>query len=377
MSDLFPHDLQLQILKRLPLNSLLKFRTVSKSWNSLITSNHFISSHLQSITHNNPQSLFIRYFDRTRKIEQYITAKDDQTFGIHFSNIDFQHASKTAYFRIVGCCNGVVCLSDDLFDSMCMVVLWNPSIRKSVRVLVPDYQQNCVWPRFTVLGFGVCPVTHDPKVVKIVFVNAFSVPDQITVEDPPLVEVFSVNSGGWGKPFGQNRNRPCNKINITWSQVCFNGAIHWVAYDRRIEASGRCIIVSFDLVHEVFDEMPLPDALASQDIGNLAMSSRKGQLTMLEYDMEKGKEACGVWVMKEYGVPGSWEEMYVIRLPGMLRRVVGFRTNGDMVLALKNHELVYVECTGNVKSLGIYANIRSFFVGSYMESLILINQLDQ
>ncbi|MFS8031180.1 putative F-box domain-containing protein [Helianthus anomalus] len=97
MSDHFPHDLQLQILKRLPLNSLLKFRTVSKSWNSLITSNHFISSHLQSITHNNPQSLFIRYFDRTRKIEQYITAKDDQTFGIQTST-----SNTLAKVRILG-----------------------------------------------------------------------------------------------------------------------------------------------------------------------------------------------------------------------------------------------------------------------------------
>ncbi|XP_076953823.1 uncharacterized protein LOC143628016 [Bidens hawaiensis] len=119
--------------------------------------------------------------------------------------------------------------------------------------------------------------------------------------------------------------------------------------------------------------MPLPDGLARQHVLNLSISIRKGQLTVLEYDMEKGKEGCGVWVIKEYGVMGSWEKLYVIRLPGLLRRVVGFRMNGDVILALKNHELVFIDCTGNVKSLGIYGNIRFFFVGSYMESLILTN----
>ncbi|KAI3714074.1 hypothetical protein L1987_72664 [Smallanthus sonchifolius] len=371
MSDYFPRDLQLQILKRLPLNSLLKSRTVCKYWNSLITSNDFISAHLkftQSIIHNGTQSLFIRYFDRTHKIEQYITLKYDETFGSHFSNIELQHASKTGYFRVVGYCDGVVCLSDDLFDSMHMVILWNPSIRKSVRVSIPNYEQT--W-----LGFGVCPITHDPKVIRIMYLNDSSI--------PPLAEVLSVTSSAWRKPFGSNHNHNHNHnhlrkaIRISWSQVCFNGVIHWVACDKQIEERIRCLIVSFDLVREAFDEMPLPDDLSCQHISNLSISNRKGDLTMLEYDMEKGKECCGVWVMKEYGVMGSWRKLYFIRLPGMLRKAVGFRMNGDMVLALKNHELVFVDFAGNVKSFGIYANIRSFFVGSYMESLILINQMDQ
>lgn len=51
--------------------------------------------------------------------------------------------------------------------------------------------------------------------------------------------------------------------------------------------------------------------------------------------------------------------------------------NGDVVMALKNHELVSVECSGNIKSFGVYGNIRSFFVGWYVESLILVDQVDQ
>ena len=61
----------------------------------------------------------------------------------------------------------------------------------------------------------------------------------------------------------------------------------------------------------------------------------------------------------------------------MLRRVLGFRMNEDVVMALMNHELVLVECSWNIKSFGVCGNIRSFFVGSYVESLILVDQMDQ
>ncbi|KAK9051990.1 hypothetical protein SSX86_028618 [Deinandra increscens subsp. villosa] len=371
MSDYFPRDLQLQILKRLLLHSILTCRSVCKSWNSLLTTHDFISAHLKfaesSTNHPGIQSLFIRYFDRTRRIEQYVTGKDDETFGLHFSNIEFPYTS--AYFTVIGYCDGVVCLTDDVLDPMYhhMVTLWNPSIRKTVRVVtVPNCDQTRRDQGTTVLGFGVCPRTHDPKVIRIMYYK--------DIQNSPSVEVFSLASNAWRKPRGGNLNRPRKTIRISWSQVCLNGFVHWVVCDKQIETSPRCLIMSFDLARELFDEMSLPDALVCEDISNLAMSSRKGQLTVLEYDMGKGKECCGVWVMNGFGVAGSWERLYVIRLPGVLRKAVGFRMNGEIVLALKNHELVYVECTGSVKSLGIYGSIRSFFLGSYVESLILINQ---
>nr|XP_043608839.1 F-box/kelch-repeat protein At3g23880-like [Erigeron canadensis] len=382
MSDNLPHDLHIQILKHLPLISILRFRTVCKSWNSLITTHHFMLAHIQTNRH---KSLIIRFFDRTHKTEQYILGKDDQTFGSHFSNIKFPCISSTnAYHRnrIVGYSNGVFCLTDDLFDSMHMVALWNPSIRKSVKVTVKKYEQGSPYNMMTVLGFGVCPMTSDPKVVKIVYLNDFSIPSSIRVRELPFVEVFSVSLGCWRMPFGDG-SYPRSTILVSWSQVCYNGIIHWVACDKGHDSSHLInevrfcsMILSFDLVSELFVEMMLPDALTCQNVLNLSITERKGCLAMMVYNLEKGMESCGVWVMREYGVIGSWERMCVVRLPGLLRRSVGFRVNGDVVLALKNNELVFVDCDGNVKSLGIYGNIRSFFLGTYMESLTLINQMD-
>ncbi|XP_071703019.1 F-box protein At3g07870-like [Rutidosis leptorrhynchoides] len=366
MSEYFHGDMYLQILKHLPLNSILRFRTVCKSWNSLITSNHFISTNLKHTKSVNQNQLLIRYFDRTHKTEQYIVSKDNESFDLQFSSIPFfQYASEVGCFRIVNYCDGVICLSNNLYESIYMVILWNPSIRKSIRVSIPKCEQILT---IDMLGFGVCPVTHDPKIVKISYLNDFS----------RLVEVFSVALGVWRKPniIDCMRNRLRETVEFIWSQVCYNGNIHWVAFDKEKSVSFCGLIVSFNLVDEAFDEISLPDGIPSQCVSNLSISIRKDDLALLEYDLEKGRESCDVWVMKEYGVKGSWEKLYVVRLPGILRKVVGFRMNGDTVVALKNHELVIVRCNGDVESLGIYGNIRSFFLGSYVDSLILINQVD-
>ncbi|KAJ0818201.1 putative F-box domain-containing protein [Helianthus annuus] len=43
MSDNVPFEIQEEIIKRLPVKSLIRFRSVSKSWKSLIDSSNFIT----------------------------------------------------------------------------------------------------------------------------------------------------------------------------------------------------------------------------------------------------------------------------------------------------------------------------------------------
>nr|GEX90595.1 hypothetical protein [Tanacetum cinerariifolium] len=45
-----------------------------------------------------------------------------------------------------------------------MLVIWNPSIRKSVRIVVPCVLNNTS-QEITHFGFGVCPSTYDPTIV--------------------------------------------------------------------------------------------------------------------------------------------------------------------------------------------------------------------
>ena len=53
MSDLIPFDIQSEIMKRLPVKSLIQFRSVSKQWKSLIDNAEFIKNY--HINQTNPQ----------------------------------------------------------------------------------------------------------------------------------------------------------------------------------------------------------------------------------------------------------------------------------------------------------------------------------
>ncbi|GKD51657.1 hypothetical protein Tco_1280633 [Tanacetum coccineum] len=59
---------------------------------------------------------------------------------------------------VIGSSGGLFCLY--ALDKA-MLVVWNPSIRRSVGIVAPRI--------FEVFGFVVCPVSNDPTVVKILF----------------------------------------------------------------------------------------------------------------------------------------------------------------------------------------------------------------
>ncbi|CAH1447909.1 unnamed protein product [Lactuca virosa] len=57
-----PFHIQEEIMKRLPVKSLIQFRCVSKEWKSLIESSEFIAAH-SLWCHTHPQHLLVLYED--------------------------------------------------------------------------------------------------------------------------------------------------------------------------------------------------------------------------------------------------------------------------------------------------------------------------
>ena len=79
MSDYLPEEVVLEILYKLPVKSLIRFRCVSKSWNSLITTSAFIDSHLtQSLSlPSNSNKLIVSLGNFRTKVEYYEFIHDD------------------------------------------------------------------------------------------------------------------------------------------------------------------------------------------------------------------------------------------------------------------------------------------------------------
>lgn len=130
MSDYLPEEVVLEILHRLPVKSLIRFRCVSKSWNSIITTPAFINSHL-SYNSSNSNKLIVRYFVDNHFVEHYKLIDDNNdSSSDQIQHIDFPLTS--GRFMLIGSVNGLLSLSE-----LERYVLWNPSIRKFITLPNP------------------------------------------------------------------------------------------------------------------------------------------------------------------------------------------------------------------------------------------------
>lgn len=80
-----------------------------------------------------------------------------------YAELDFPFHSVNWYFRIVGSCNGVVCLSDDDRCYVHTIILWNPSITKSFNLPRPSVVFQTHGPFMHSIGFGFDSINHDCK----------------------------------------------------------------------------------------------------------------------------------------------------------------------------------------------------------------------
>ncbi|KAL7143645.1 hypothetical protein ABFS83_08G206200 [Erythranthe nasuta] len=365
MSDYLPEEVLIKIMTKLPPKSLVRFRCVSKSWNSIITSPFFISIHTEQAMLSESQ-IIVRRYSKAQNSEVYSLHLDDK----HFSDakriqIEYPFRDYTRfYYRIVGSSNGVLCLLDDLFGQAYSVVLWNPTIKRKLTLPMPE--ENVASHMMFVLGFGFDVQNNDYKVVRISYIQ-----EDYEYLVPPAVEVYAVKTGNW-RTFNGEVPKNC-VVEYFWSQVFINGSVHWVAY-RNMGKHDKVenTIMLFNLSQEVFDEMELPNPLKNELPINLNAVFLQGSLAVVQYDERIGSKSCGIWVMKKYGDVESWSKQYYVDLEG-IGLILGFRANGDVLLTSRNRGLLsYDHITGKSKDLGIFGTKDSFYVGPYCESLGLL-----
>ncbi|KAJ0714025.1 putative F-box domain-containing protein [Helianthus annuus] len=269
-----PFEIQEEIIKRvLPVKSLIRFRSVLKEWKSLIDSPEFITHHHNS-SMNQAHHLLIACKDKVDSEVQYVSVVDDD---ISFPNHTFAPSvSPSVGMEIMlGCSHGLVCLVGLSRDRVnIVIVVWNPSIRKSVGIVLPLGTD--------IFGFGVCPRTSDPKIVMIPM-------NPIGYE--AKAEVFTLSSGAWRSiPM----NLPQELVIYPQTPVVIDGVIHWVAhdvFDTADDAYSRRII-SFELTSEEFGQLDLPDCLIGRR--NIGMSKLKQSLVVLDYNSSGDDDAVCV-----------------------------------------------------------------------------------
>ncbi|PIN12079.1 hypothetical protein CDL12_15316 [Handroanthus impetiginosus] len=280
-----PEEIITEILLRLPVKALLKFRCVSKLWLSLISSPQFIKTHLKISTKNNiyshnrlilssgPRPNVFHTFSLNPKIDEY-SYVDTLLFDYPLS------VDQDERIRIVGSCNGLVCGVLDLGN----VVLWNPSTRKLKKL------PNSGSLRGTHYGFGYDESNDDYKVVQTYWID----------RDPDVyetrVEVYSSRTNSW-----RFVNWPGGYI-FDGPGVFVKGAIHWkVHYD---DDTKNWVVIAQNVTTETCSNLQLPMS-ANDDDAHVMLGVCGGCLSA-SYSY---RNYMDIWVMKEYGVKESWSKI--------------------------------------------------------------------
>nr|XP_043635021.1 F-box/kelch-repeat protein At3g06240-like [Erigeron canadensis] len=385
MSEYIPLEVQEEILKRLPVKPLIQFRSVSKQWRSFIDSPDFIASYGVRQTH--PNRLILRYKHIINPLhgeERYLAfvdndhsfIKQDITPAVPGLIKDIETNS-----IVVGSSHGLLCVNSYYkfgdgypYDGTEIVVLWNPSINKSIGIEVPYMHDLSVFVS-DVTGFGVCPVTFDPTIVKIGY----------GFHSPWKVEIFTLSTGTW-RILSTNLPRESIRDLENWSQVVIDRFIYWAAVNLFVaeDDPSRFWIISFDLTAKEFKEINLTGTLTNQLFSIQGISKLRGSLVVLSYhgEFEEDPSVCCLWMMKEQGISKSFTKLYTINLPdATVKTLLGFRKTGDLILETQhqneeNAQLeVYNPYSKAIDNLGVDGKYYSVFM-CYMVSLLLHDQLD-
>lgn len=362
----------------------MRFRSVSKSWKSLIHSTEFIRDHTSRRAQS--QHLLIKYegLDDSYR-PHYVSIVDDDTFpqrkfSMTSAPLLPPPVTLPVSFKlsiIGGSSQGLFCFcrhhafrNDDLETTM--AVIWNPTLGKSVDIVVSKVQQY-----ETVVGFGVCPHTCDPKLVKISYLKDPSSLDSI-ITIPWQIEVFSLSTRAWKS---LSINLPRKSLRCRWDQVDIDGVIYWIVddianVDGEIPILCNNLIMSFDLTNEEFTEVYLPDKLAHALI--LSMSKLRESLAVLNCIFEDEIPVYEVWIMNNDDQK-SFTHLFSIKpQDALLQNVLGFRKSGEPVIEMLEDDehsslFVYKSHSEHI-DIGITGDATEFFVGSYMETLLLLDQ---
>ncbi|XP_074284062.1 F-box/kelch-repeat protein At3g23880-like [Silene latifolia] len=238
-----------EILLRLPVKSLIRFKSVSKQWYSIISSSKFAITHFMKSPLSQPSAPVNTLFIQCEKSYYFFSYDDDQisdNFEDSLVEIEVPFRAKKYYPKLTGCCNGLICLTPKHGDYF---IIWNPATGqmhkyKSNRYIgdqdivsaygYDDLDIEC--------GFGYASSIDDYKYVQVVSLPWEKGGDTI-------VYLFSFRENKWRKiEFDYKR-----LFSLYGQAVLSNEKLYWGAF-----GTSYYYIVSFDLVTERFDAITSP-----------------------------------------------------------------------------------------------------------------------
>ncbi|KAL7081114.1 hypothetical protein ACP275_14G019200 [Erythranthe tilingii] len=344
MEKNLPEEIMEEIMYKLPVKSLLRFKCVSKSWNSIISDKDFIKHHLKkSITDDDDLSDMTNHKLIARfKHDQPPTFFRHVSCSLHRQPIIKSGFNENMVFSIMGSCNGLLLVT----AGVNLPYLWNPTTKKYKKIDLP-------------LGFYEEEVQlgHDDQV------NIFSRPRRYDYayglgydESNDDYKIVCNKVSPW------NRNPNLSQMNHTlmysskansWKKIenspkslCFPGKfvagrLHWLC---RMDGFD---IICLNLTEEKYEIVGAPQSFTNNaEFKVVKLEELGGYLSLT---IMSGGADVDVWVMTEYGKRESWSKVWTLsnfvsvpadRANGRPMRLL-WRKNGDIAVAFGSEIVVY------------------------------------
>ncbi|PHT29917.1 hypothetical protein CQW23_30495 [Capsicum baccatum] len=296
----FQEDILANILCRLPVRSLLRFKCVSKLWKTLIDEPHFRMTHLNHAKNDENSQNFLFY--QLRPMEAifsiYCCPLSPAILAEDVRELDFPLIVEPRFCQVYCCCDGLVIIT--VYDNLAechRLLLWNPSTRESMVLPTPKLSLNGI----CCLGISFDSNTGDYKILRIL--------EDRNQGRKARGEILALKSGSW-RTIDEHPDVFQYILFGMHSLAYIQGAFHWVGFSRNY------FVVSFNISHEVYGEIPLPEQISMSYI-DIGVSELEGMLCAYSNVHHQGENTFKLWMMKDYGVQESWNALFCITDPNI------------------------------------------------------------
>ncbi|XP_047949599.1 F-box protein At3g07870-like [Salvia hispanica] len=361
-----PEELTREILVKLPIKSVLRFKGVCKSWRDLIEGVDFVKSYT-------PKPCLVFYCSDTYAVCDVEAFEPLFEFRMFARN---RYGNTVHYCIVADSINGLLLVKEIAYNNMLFVC--NPITRECVRL--PPLPTYCC-----IVGFGVSKLSGK---YKILYGDKFG-----------SCHVCTLGEASWRSISKASPGRPLLDRNIASFS---NGNLHWLASD----SQKKNFICCFDLETELFTSFSLPPRVyGSNKLREYRLCILEGRLCLCDtFD----RYNIVIWLMSNYGDENSWVKKFVfcqrVNKPSWLHNIDSLQlvrpikvlANGDLLfrnnrlytyskesetlaswgdrLAVSTHDycniVIYTPSFLSLKAMGIH-NVRSLEILSPFYSSFL------
>ncbi|KAF8042026.1 hypothetical protein BT93_A0585 [Corymbia citriodora subsp. variegata] len=318
-----PDDLLVEILRRLPVKSLCRFRCVSTLWRSLISDPRFVDAHL---AHSAARPrLLVTLPVLQSPCGRWLVSADHPDSGrrdrpqIATPNL-LVPGSPDRY--VSQSLHGLVCLEVGGSISVC-----NPSTRKLVSwgPSWADGRGACSYWRHS---FGFDPVGKEHKVFRTWVSDSGKAGRGLILKQ----SVRTLGSNGWRRTEG---GPPHLKHD---PEICFNGVIYYIAWKSLVAIPKVEYLVALDVRTESFRMIASPSDV-QVDMSKRRLIEFEGCVALVDCYNLRSDDEVAIWILEDFDRE-IWKKKVVV-LPPCWKEIVADQEMFPVGMARRTGELLF------------------------------------